>query len=87
MKHLKHSFFLSILCPIVFFSNCSNSDNSMAENNTSITDENNTEYDSTNDKISEISSKILTSNSKIEISKICTQEPKGYIFRRRAYPK
>ena len=80
MKHLKRSLLLSILCPVIFFINCTNSDNPKTENNTTITDENYTQNDSKDDKTNEIPFKILTSNSKIEISKSWIQEPKGYTY-------
>ena len=71
-KHLKHLFYLSILCLIVFFNHCTNSDNPIAENDI--------KNDSTDDTTNEILSKTLTANSKIVISKSWTQEPTGYTY-------
>ena len=69
MKHFKYLLLLSILCSIVLFINCGNSDDPVTDNDTNITNEDNTSDDSTDDSTNEVSSNILTLNSNIDISK------------------
>jgi poly(3-hydroxybutyrate) depolymerase len=80
MKHSKYLLLLSILCSIVLFINCGNSDDPVTNNDTNITNEDNTSDDSTDDSTNEVSSNILTLNSNIDISKSWTQEPTGYTY-------
>ena len=50
MKHFKHLLFLSILCSLVFFTNCGDSDDPVADDTTdNNSDDDNTDDDSTDD--------------------------------------
>ena len=65
MKHFKYLLFLSILCSLVLFTNCGDSDDPVADNDTNITNEDNTSDDSTDDSTNEVSSNFVHINSSL----------------------